>query len=243
MQRWVEAGKLWAPAATFMLEFGLCVSLTWATMIQLWSLVSGFAMRIVKPSGVLNCNQFGAKLLSKDAIDRLWSFVFLPCIYIILFLSYLFYYIIYDILCYVRLYAVYTVCPGLVSCPFIDNDLKVCSCGPKIDHTCIILSFTASENLGVSKSPENARLWRGFRARQRLQGSKYRTRCRKTNLSMRGFPRAFHQMRVRLYSCVFALPTCKYVLYCFIFYIINTSESMAENTQMWVRKCFSKQSS
>ena len=107
-------------------SFGLCVSLTWATMIQLWSLVSGFAMRIVKPSGVLNCNQFGAKLLSKDAIDRLWSFVFLPCIYIILFLSYLFYYIIYDILCYVRLYAVYTVCPGLVSCPFIDNDLKVC---------------------------------------------------------------------------------------------------------------------
>lgn len=38
---------------------------------------------------------------------------------------------------------------------------------------------------------------------------------------MRGLPRAFHQMRVRLYSFVFALPTCKYVLYCFIFYIIN----------------------
>ena len=96
---------------------------------------------------------------------------------------------------------------------------------PKIDHTCIILSFTASENLGVSKSLENTRLclnwslfWRGFRARQRLQGSQYQVRCRKTNVSMRGLPRAFHQMRVRLYSFVFALPTCKYVLYCFIFY-------------------------
>ena len=100
MQRWVEAGKLWAPAAIFMLEFGLCVSLTLATMIQLWSMVSGFAMRIVKPSEVLNCNQFGAKLLSKDAIDRLWSFVFLPCIYMI------FFFWIHVILCYIRLYAV-----------------------------------------------------------------------------------------------------------------------------------------
>lgn len=63
---------------------------------------------------------------------------------------------------------------------------------------------------------------------------------------MRGLPRASHQMRVWLYSFAFALSTCKYVLYCFIFYdyyIINISESIAENTQMWVRKCFSKQSS
>lgn len=108
MQRWVEAGKLWAPAAIFMLEFGLCVSLTLATMIQLWSLVRGFAMRIVKPSGVLNCNQFGAKLLSKDAIDRLWSFVFLPCIYIIcFFIIFVLLYIIYNYIYHVWHFMLY----------------------------------------------------------------------------------------------------------------------------------------
>lgn len=123
---------------------------------------------------------------------------------------------------------------------------------PKIDHTCIILSFTASENLGVPKSLENAQLclnWSLFLARiprastpprQQVPNEVQKNKCVNERVAEGISPNACSAV-FNLCS-PFQLANMFYILW-LLLYMINMSKSIVENTQMWVRRCFSKQSS